>query len=48
MWFVASSLRAKDSHNLAVEMHNTFVQNTISTERSLVKTISMVRPIVES
>ena len=39
---------AKDSHSAAAEMHNTFVKNLVSTERTLMKAISMARLMFES
>lgn len=48
MWLEASSLCAEDSHHVAVKIHHTCVQNTISLERALVKTGLMDRPIFKS
>jgi hypothetical protein len=38
---------AEDSHSVAVEMHNTFVENAVSTERTLLKAVSMARFMLE-
>lgn len=38
---------AKHSHSVAIEMHNTCVENMISTDMTLSKTISMARVVFE-
>jgi hypothetical protein len=36
---------AQDSHNAAIEMHNTLIKNVASMERTLLKTISVAKLI---
>lgn len=38
---------AKDSHNVAMKMHNTFIKNVVSTERIPLKAISVAKLISE-
>jgi hypothetical protein len=38
---------AKDSHNVAIEMHNDVVKNVVSKERTPLKVISVAKLIFE-
>lgn len=42
---VCLSLSAKASHNVAIEMHNNFIKNVVSIERTALKAISVAKLI---
>lgn len=44
---ISVSACAKDSHSVAAEVHNAFLENMVSTEVTLTKVLSMARVIFE-